>query len=374
MPNRKQLRTQLLVTGCAAMVACSTGCRSAMPKWNMFGFRKAPSAEMLAGNGPSHTYPAPPSSSATPMAIASNAAGTSDMVADAGKTPGVGTAGFNPGVPTAGPTSPAANMAAAQANGFALASGPAASQSGPAHYSLSSNVSTDKNSSVPAIPAGYQFGTKATPPGATATAANTTGYQIPSSYPAPSAGGTGSSYSLPSSATSPISPSSIPPSTSYAMPGTGASVASEPSAGPTTSGFALPDDVMASVKQASATATNAAPFTPKTNTPSAGLEATPNTAVAAISMPAAGSSSSNSMTLPTGTPASTVGTGSTKPSFSTASASFPTGDKTLSLPSNGVMSNGSVGGSYAPGSTGTTSGYPATSGYPGTGTNGSFYR
>lgn len=353
MPNKKQLRQQLLVTGCAAIVACSTGCRSAMPKWNMFSFGKTPSAEMLAGNGPTHTYPPPPSASATPMAIASNAAGTTEMVADAG--------GISPATRVA-----ANNMAAAQANGFALASGTSAANASDApQYALSSNVTADKNASVPAIPTGYQFGSKAAASPASMTASTNSGYQVPSSYPAPStapatgapSGMGGSAYQLPSSATSPIA-------------STGATM---PSASGNT-GFALPDDVMNSVKQASAGATQSQPFMPKSITPTSATSEPAGTAVSALSMPSTGATASSSMTMPGGTPAATVGTGNSKPSFSTASASLPTGDSSLSLPSNGVQGNTGSFGGYAPGSTGASSGYPATSGYPSPGTNGSFYR
>ena len=44
---------------------CSAGCRSGMSRANMFGFKSEPSAEMLAGDGPTMTYPAPPSQSST---------------------------------------------------------------------------------------------------------------------------------------------------------------------------------------------------------------------------------------------------------------------------------------------------------------------
>ena len=347
MPSKKKLKQQLLVTGCAAIVACSTGCRSAMPKWSMFGMRKSPSAEMLAGNGPTHTYPAPPSESSTPSAIASVAAGTGNQLAGAPKASGPSN-GFGVGTPNV-------NMAAAQANGFAVASNRttnSAKAASPPEYALSSNVSNDKNSAVPAIPAGYQFGTKGTQPTASAASPQSgSSYQIPSSYPAPTASTNPSAgstqYQLPPAATDPIaSTPSKSTATSYGLPPSSESGA-----------FSLPDDVLESVKQAANGATNSAPFTPK-----------------ADGVPAFGPTASGSITLPGATSANTVATGGSKPAFSTASATLPTGGSSLSLPSDGVESNSNSSGVYAPGSTGSSSGYPATSGYPTTGTDGSFYR
>ena len=73
----KTFKSRLVIIFCASAVL-STGCRSGMrmPGMNMFGLRGKPSSEALAGSGPSATYPAPPSDSLTPEAIASIAGGT----------------------------------------------------------------------------------------------------------------------------------------------------------------------------------------------------------------------------------------------------------------------------------------------------------
>src|SRR6056297_2489037 len=78
MQKRTKLQQQLLIATCAAAIGTTAGCRSAMPKWNLFGSRSTPSAETLAGQGPTNTYPAPPSKNASPMAIASIAGGTAE--------------------------------------------------------------------------------------------------------------------------------------------------------------------------------------------------------------------------------------------------------------------------------------------------------
>ena len=70
----------MLLSASAALVLLSTGCRSSMPRMNLFSFGSRPSAEDLAGSGPTTTYPAPPSASATPNAIASVAGGTAGSV------------------------------------------------------------------------------------------------------------------------------------------------------------------------------------------------------------------------------------------------------------------------------------------------------
>ena len=95
-----------------------------MPGMKLFGFQSEPSAEALAGEGPTTTYPVPPGNTGTPDAIASIAGGTGSQ----------SMAGINPGVqpitsPNAGMraantqnvpsyvTNAVPNMAAAKANG-----------------------------------------------------------------------------------------------------------------------------------------------------------------------------------------------------------------------------------------------------------------
>ncbi|MEM6470340.1 MAG: hypothetical protein AAF802_12360 [Planctomycetota bacterium] len=340
-----------MVATLAAGVTVLTGCRATMPKWNLFGSRRAPSAEMLAGDGPTTTYPAPPGESATPMAIASTAGGTSGVPASPGTSGNEAFAAIAKANGLGGPTNPAA----ARANGFGVPSGinlasnrsttggsatpayAASSRTSPSSRSTGNGFDLPgKNSSVPSIPAGYQFGTRETPPssfagskpqgvtlpGPESTVSATSPYKIPSSYPAP---GSTPSFAMPDSEVA--KSAATTPSTGFTMPG------ATPPAAPTQS----------------------APFEPK-----------PSTAAASIGMPYPPVGVTDSSSNGNATPAR-IAASSGEPAFSTASAEL-TPRSTLSNSPN-LTSEG-----YAPGSTNTSAGYPTTSGFPSTGTDNSFYR
>ena len=354
MQKRTKLQQQLLIASCTGLIVASAGCRSSMPKWNMFG-GKAPSAETLAGAGPTITYPAPPSESATPDAIASVAGGTAESTipsANLASTP-----------PTIAPVSgfdatsredlasAVTNNAAARANGFNLASNRTTSDStggGMPGYAAPSSKTTKSNSAVPAIPTGYKLGTQKSATGTTKSSGSS--YVMPSAYPAPgvtpAGGSSGSPYALPN-ASAPIIPmkSASNTTTGFGLPAT-AAVA--PTASSST-GFSMPDSTAPSSTPNATSPANAQPFTPK---PTA-------TTASAMMAPPAGITSGTTQA----TPASTVSTGTSTPSFSTASAE-------LAPRSSGAPKNGG----YAPGSTSSSGSYPTTSGYPSTGTDGSFYR
>ncbi|KAA5545344.1 hypothetical protein FYK55_06725 [Roseiconus nitratireducens] len=355
MQKRTKLQQRLLLAGCATAMFASTGCRSGMPSWNMFGSRNQPSAEMLAGNGPSTTYPAPPSESATPHAIASVAGGTQ------GDSPTTSIASADTPISKGAPDDPVtgfdvaasnssaagANLAAARANGFDVAS-----TSGASNYASQASASSTSNASVPAIPAGYKYGTRAESPVASTAGGSDTNdsYVMPSSYPgATPPGGSASppsAYGLPTGG--PASESVATGSTSgFAMPGSGNESPSSPPAGATGGGFTLPDS-MADVGGA----VNSKPFTPKSSSSATSELAT---AVSNASSTAGTESAESTVPAP----------GASSPSFSTASADL-TAEPDASLPSSG--------GGYAPGSTSGSSAYPTTSGYPSTGTGGSYYR
>lgn len=379
MQKHTKLAQPLLIAGCAGMIFASTGCRSAMPKWNLFSWRSTPSAETLAGNGPSITYPAPPGESATPDAIASYAGGTAERP----ENYAVAAASANSDLPVTGfdATAGSVSRAAAQANGFNLASNrtpgtamasaatpstasPSTATTSLPGYTAASLKQTGNNSSIPAVPTGYKFGAKSSP----SAPASGSRYSMPSSYPAPGAPSGGTSpatgYSLPTGAPSSAPSTFSPGSASLGQP-------QAPSAGATTpnGGFAMPDSMIQTVKDAANGASNSKPFTPKlpmsaTNTGADSM--TMSVPSAGLSLPG-NASSDVAGTKPAGqTPATTVSTGSTTPSFSTASASLSP------RTSSGSSSNGTSG--YAPGSTAGASSYPTTSGFPSTGTDGSFYR
>ena len=358
MQKRTKLQQQLLVAGCAGILLASTGCRSAMPKWNMFS-SKAPSAETLAGAGPTITYPAPPSESATPGAIASVAGGTAESIDPnaivTSAPPTIAPVSGFDATSRADLASSATNNAAARANGFNLASNrtvSAPATGGLPGYAAPSAGQGKSNSTVPAIPAGYQFGTKKSAPKPQTPSAS--GYAMPSAYPAPGVAPTTrdsvSAYTLPNTS-APAMPTTIPNKTTpgFGLPAGGIPT---PTAASGSGGFAMPDSMVQSVKAAAGGATNSQPFTPKPPTITASATLAPPTG----------------MKLPSGsahsTPATTVSTGGSSPSFSTASAA-------LAPRSNESLKNGS---GYAPGSTSSSGSYPTTSGYPNTGTDGSFYR
>ena len=181
---------QLAFFVCVSLTLCSTGCRSnRLGGMNMFGFNSQPSAEALAGNGPTTTYPAPPSESATPEAIASLAGGTiaspgQNSIATNSVAPSTqpyrGSTAFagldvNPGkVEPATATIP--NTAASEANGFYGKTQPAGfsvpemktpqvqmpnmSASGKTGYNVATQNMPSPNTTAVSMPApsGYQFG------------------------------------------------------------------------------------------------------------------------------------------------------------------------------------------------------------------------
>ena len=120
---------RLLLTAIATSTLMWGGCRS-VPGLKRFARSSEPSADVLAGTGPSATYPAPPSVAATPQAIASVAGGTaSPKTASIAMVGGPGSHSMTS--PTTSPqnaqvagidvspgyATPATNYAAANANG-----------------------------------------------------------------------------------------------------------------------------------------------------------------------------------------------------------------------------------------------------------------
>ncbi len=318
LSNNTTRAGRLVVTGCAAMALISTGCRS-MPGMGMFGMGSKPSVETIAA-GPTTSFPAPPSASATPEAIASIAGGTGVPVstgqpesAPGLSAPGTSAPGLSATAQAGGQlpgyaSSPKTNLAAAQANGFGT---PAT----PAGY-------------TPTKPSGYSFGAKTFTPKTEA----------------------------------PSAPSAPTPSTSYALPGSGSPTAptgmtapagvTAPAQTSTPGGFTLPGGVSPAVAAATA------------EPPSFGL-------------PAGGATASIADTKPAGfaPPSDLAPPAATAPDFSTASTADVTAPSTTldSLPALAPPSATSdVPSGYSPGSTAGAGGYPTGSSAPTT--NGSFYR
>ena len=231
-------RTQLAVVLCVAVAP--VGCRSGVPGFGRFAKSSEPSAELLAGSGPTATYPVPPSHSATPSPIDSivagtgtpvpetvspagngyptysNPAGAAGAIAAAKPTPGFGqtqlaSADRSPSIRTASsissPSNPYANlppanattppMDAAVANGYAAIAGTAPPSSAVAQTSGSDNLTDSEAPSeytpVPwdETPSPASAGGGFTFPGAAVASAATTqpasGFAFPGAPPAPAA-------------------------------------------------------------------------------------------------------------------------------------------------------------------------------------------
>lgn len=262
MLNKNTTRGCVLLTTCAAALIF-TGCRS-MPGARMFGMRGEPSAAALAGSGPTTTYPAPPSASATPEAIASIAGGTATPSTLPAKLQGSGSrtaqvAGFgvSPGYATPASKVSTTNMAAAQANGIYSGTkskgfgAPTAPQTTPSEYK----------------PSGYSFGSKTTTP-------------KPASPPASYASDSPSAYVKASSYT--------PPANGFAPPATNSSYTTPPATG--SSGYTLPTDspAVAAITQ---------PTPSKTASPTA-VDATNSFAPPAAAAPDFSTASTASATAP----------------------------------------------------------------------------
>jgi hypothetical protein len=323
MLKQHAVRTYVVIAACTATSIVSTGCR-AMPGMGMFA-RGGPSAEALAGNGPSATYPVPPSHLATPEAIASIAGGTgraqTPSSADS-ETAQVAGIEISPGYALSAGADPAKamNASAAQANGF-LGS-PGAPMTSPPTFASAPNadLSPTGNASPNAPPSGYAFGSKAlTPKSGPAYASN-----LSTNAPAES-----------TTAFAPPAGPLMPPSTDVAeLP------AADYTAPPGGGGFTLPSDgpAMASITPPQTAQPKRSAWTPTPDQPDDSASA---------------------------------------PSFSTARASsdssptsFP-GTFGNPAPSSGYSTTGTSGG-YMPGSTGSAAAYPTGDTTPTT--NGSFYR
>jgi len=146
---RNTKRTIVVVTSCTLAGMISSGC--SMSGRNLLTLKKKnPPAEVLAESGPTSSFPVPPSSQATPTAIASVAGGTAapatgSPLASPQPTQVAGLSA-SPGYSASAP-----NLAAAQANGIY---GNSATQS----------VGFQTPAAPAAKPSGYTFGNKALTP------------------------------------------------------------------------------------------------------------------------------------------------------------------------------------------------------------------
>ncbi len=315
---------RLALGGVALAVTASTGCKTApsLPGASLFGWKKTPSAETLAGQGPTTTYPSAPSTAFTPNAIASNAAGTGQESLSTSLNP----SDIATGVPTT----------AAQSNGFTglapngtpatgYAASGTASPAGytatpPSYAQIPPTPSSAQSSNIPSYAAAtqpaparstqglYGNGPTSIPPGSasvpnyapsnytptapTAQVADATSspsygtgsygtsgtpsYPTPASYGAPSATPAATpGYSTPNYSVPPTSPYSAPSSAPYTTPSTGST--SGTTSGYATPGYAAPTGYVTGNASATnpyavpqATSTSASPTSSSATTPATG--------------------------------------------------------------------------------------------------------
>jgi hypothetical protein len=300
--------------GIVAALTSMTGCRSSMPKFNMFGFKSEPSADALAGSGPTTTYPLSPSSAVSPEAIASAAAGTG---APSGLTPQTSNIASTttPGSLAATPT----NQAAAAANGFygqntrtgALNATPASFAS---NTGAVSGFNYGQNPAATTSPSTADLtGIPTTTGGVNARPASFS--PSGSAVPAYAQGGAPTTPPTQSAAQAPAY-SAVP---GYSLPGTNTTAPTNPSA----PSFAMP---------------TAAPITVSMSAPTATSTTT----------------SPGGFTMP----------GATRPDATIATAPAPTRTPAPTAPSTG----------YTPGSTAGAVAYPSSGSFPSTGSSDTFYR
>ena len=383
MPHNNQRHFPLLMLIVTSSVMWC-GCRS-MPGRNLFSRNSQPSADVLAGTGPTTTYPAPPSLSATPQAIASVAGGTSSpansslggfsnsiasTASKASPTAQASAMGNRPGYAT-----PASNYAAANANGFQTQGLSGAhtnpkygmpepqktphSISGAGNQSLAGVGSTTKASP-------YTFGSKAFSP---KSQPETTPALPTSVAAAASPAGYGSSaYNLPSNSSA---LTKSPSATASPIAGQSIAKSSLNSFGAKSSGggFTLPDALAGPSPSASAKksgmgfGTATAAIKPPSVPPNASLPQFQRKDGAGFALPP----------IPTRVNNAVATVGATAPDFSTAAASAP--NAALATPAITPTHGGSAFGAsshYMPGSTRGASSYPSSPSAPAT--SGSFYR
>jgi hypothetical protein len=146
-------RTIVVVTTCTLAGMVSSGCT--LSGRNLLTLKKKePAAEVLAESGPTSTFPVPPSSQATPAAIASVAGGTGAPSTGSALPPSqpsrIAGLSASPGY-SRSPSPAAPNLAAAQANGIY-------------GNSATKSVGFQTPAAHAKTPSGYTFGNKALTP------------------------------------------------------------------------------------------------------------------------------------------------------------------------------------------------------------------
>lgn len=324
-PAQQALLRKILLSSCALAMMSSSGCKSG-PSFPGFGWTRQPSPETLAGNGPTTTYPVPPSASNTPSAIASKAAGT-------------GTTASSTPTTTPQPQTGSVPSSAAMANGY---TGFGASGAAPQPNSLTNRQSAPGFAANPS-PSSLQPSTTSNTPSPS--------YSNPPSFnTSPSFAGTAPSYATPPGYTTPPTytapPSYIPPS-----------------------GYTPPQSNPVNVASAAGTPGFGAPAA--YSVPGGVPASSTSQAVGGFALPSATTApeASASTTAPP--------SGFTLPGIATQPpATQPTATSTLppsitSTPSSTVPSSAPAPGGYRPGSTAGAVSYPTT---PYTTPSGSVYR
>ena len=322
--NRMTIR--LLTIGLLAAAGSSLGCRSGL-SWPLAS--RGPSSEALAGQGPSTTYPVPPSHQSTPQAIASVAGGTA--------TP--------PSAPAAPPSAFGTRLASAVLDAPSAQTPSARTPSAQTPFANSGNGNVQTAGLRASTPRTVDYAAAAAngfdvpPPPVDANAVSASANPSPADV---SSNAAGNAAFLPTDASPPTRESSPQPS-AYSLSDVAASSTSSPAEAPAketyvpSGGMSLPESALSQIVAADRP------------TPSS----TPATAVSPIESaisPVSGSITGPATDTAVAGPAERI-------------AGVPTGiEQTLpGLPMDGNRP-------YSPGSTSSSSGYPAPR------TQGTFYR
>lgn len=379
--NLNRYARRAVLAACLVTTLPALGCRSGRPSWNMFS-RSEPSASTLAGSGPTTTYPTPPSSRATPEAIASIAGGTAPKQPSSPSAPAAPQApgGSNPyalagnrvnspgsGIPTGFPTgnpSQATNKTGTPGNPTPSTSFAAGNKPVPPAYALPGRSGSAKKTptagvpnyaaaaangyAAPAPPPGTQPAPPSAPPAATELPS---GYQLGSKTPSVSS--TAEPSESGSSQAAGKNDFEMPPLNANAPSRIAADSSDSDRSSPGSSGgFTLPSD-MSSAASTPVASSPAAKPQPTPLAPTAKPDA-PSPAVAALGEEPSASNASTGDSTPI------AGSGDGKsPEYQTASAEGQSKSKPSSKPSSKSSDVKPAG--YMPGSTSKSSGYPSSS-------------
>ncbi len=305
MLNNVQHSRRFTLLLCGVAVLASAGCRSRMPRMNMFGWRSEPSAETLAGAGPTTTYPMPPSTNASPEAIASVAGGTAPPKSI--NSAPVTSMGIGSAIAQAPSTTKPVNYAAAQANGIYSPPGSA------------------KPGTTATQPVGYTAPSYATTAPAATTMVATPNKPAVPSYASPDY----APSAMPTSPAVPAQPTTTPQPSGYVFGQKATAPTAAPATTPTVSMPAISSLAPAATNTSTSTAGGGG-FTMPTGMTAPSIETT--TAAPAKAPTYSTATQTNSVAAPAATPSTstyTPGSTATAPSYPSGGYDIPSSGGTM---------------------------------------------